>query len=92
MANSKYTRENLPQICENKVCISNCGMHTELIFKHGYDLPEFCGFVVMKTDKGIEIMRQHYREFIKVALKYKVNIQVGTITYRASPDWAKKVH
>ncbi len=81
----------MEQELKSRFRIMSGGVHTTLIFKHGYELPEFAAFVLLRDDKATKIIREDYIDFIKVALKHKVSIELLAVTYKAHPDIAKKV-
>ena len=88
---SKYSRDNLTQMHENKLCICDGGLETGLIFDLGIDLPMFCALVALKTKAGEDALYKYYANYAKLAVKYKVNFCLETATWRASPEWGEKV-
>lgn len=86
---SKY-RNNLPQLSDTPF-ITDGGLETTLIFHHGYDLPEFAAFDLLKYPVGYKTLRQYYLDYIKVAEKSRVGFILESPTWRASRDWGAKI-
>jgi len=86
---SKY-RNNLPQL-SNENFLTDGGLETTLVFKHGYDLPEFAAFDLFKHQEGFNTLKTYYRPYIHMALENRVNFILESPTWRASRDWGKKI-
>ena len=71
--------------------IMDGGLETTLIFRHGYDLPEFAAFPLLDQDKGRDILRDYYLRYIHVARKNGYGFILEGPTYRASSSWGDKL-
>jgi S-methylmethionine-dependent homocysteine/selenocysteine methylase len=86
---AKY-RNNLPQL-SGDLFITDGGFETTLIFHDGFELPEFAAFDLLKHDQGSDAIRKYYRTYISIAKTHKVGFILESATWRASPDWGKKL-
>ena len=86
---AKY-RNNLPQAAD-KYFLTDAGLETVLIFHENIDLPEFAAFYLLKDDKGTEVLRNYYQSFAALARENKVGLVLESPTWRANPDWARKI-
>lgn len=86
---SQY-RNQLPQLSP-KTFITDGGLETTLIFQHGYDLPEFAAFQVLKRPEGYAVLRDYYRTYARTAKTNKVGFILEGFTWRASRSWGDKL-
>jgi len=86
---AKY-RNNLPQL-SGELFLTDGGIETTLIFHENLDLPEFAAFDLLKSEKGIEALRQYYRRYASIARDYEVGFILESPTWRSSPGWAEKI-
>ena len=85
----KY-RTGLPQLTMSTF-MTDGGLETDLIFNHGLDLPEFAAFDLLKDEKGKEVLRNYFRDYLEVSKKQCSGFVLEAPTYRANPDWALKI-
>ncbi|MCO6511181.1 MAG: homocysteine S-methyltransferase family protein [Aridibacter famidurans] len=71
--------------------VTDGGLETTLLFKEGFELPEFASFVLLKDERGREALRKYFREYLDIALDVKAPAILETATWRANPDWASKI-
>jgi S-methylmethionine-dependent homocysteine/selenocysteine methylase len=71
--------------------ITDGGMETTLIFKQGFDLPDFASFVLLDDPAGRDALRAYYRSYIDIAEARGVGIIIDTPTWRANPDWGERL-
>ena len=86
---AKY-RSDLPQL-SGDLFLTDGGMETTLIFHEGLELPLFAAFDLMKSDEGCEALRKYFRPYASLAKKYEVGFILESPTWRANPDWGKKL-
>ncbi|KAG7354182.1 homocysteine S-methyltransferase [Nitzschia inconspicua] len=83
----------LPHQNRDVLYLTDSGLETQLIFKDGFDLPEFASFTLLLDQRGWEHCKQYYRRH--AALVADSTNDVGfvfeSMTWRASPDWLKKL-
>jgi S-methylmethionine-dependent homocysteine/selenocysteine methylase len=67
------------------------GPETEVMYKHGFELPEFAMFPLLDDPAGVARLREMYRAVLDVAVEQACGVVLGGLDYRASPDWADLV-
>lgn len=80
----------LPQLSGRPV-VTDGGLETDLIYHHGVDLPDFAAFPLVDDDKGRELLRRYYDEYVAIAARAGVALQLETPTWRASGDWGQRL-
>ena len=83
-------RAGLPQV-GGAVFLTDSGIETVLIFHHGYELPDFAAFVLLDDEAGVETLRSYYRDHAAIARDAGAGFIFESPTWRASPDWAKRL-
>ncbi|XP_059093901.1 uncharacterized protein LOC131888952 isoform X1 [Tigriopus californicus] len=85
--------QNLPMIRnKDKVYVTGIGLETFLLFENGLPMPHFASFTALQDATGRNILVNLYHQLIEVAKSYKVDgIVLDTPTWRANPDWARKL-
>ena len=84
---SKY-RKALPQLSD-KVFVTDGGLETTLIFHHGYELPYFAAFELLRSKSGEQRIKDYYRQYAEIALNNGAGFVLESATWRASSDWGK---
>lgn len=84
------TTQKLPQL-ENKICITDGGMETDLVFHHQLDLPEFASYDLLRHQQGYETLVHYYTSYAELAQRYKLGLVLETPTWRANADWGDKI-
>jgi len=82
---SKY-RNSLPQLSD-KLFLTDGGMETTLIFHDGIDLPYFAAFDQLRSEDGINRIRDYYRRYAAIATSNNVGFVLESVTWRANSDW-----
>ena len=67
------------------------GQETELMYKHGFELPEFAMFPLLDEPNAVAALREMYRAYLDTAARNGFGAVVGGLDYRASPDWAARL-
>ena len=83
-------RNGLPQLAGN-LFLTDGGLETTLIFRNGFDLPEFGAFTLLKHESGREAMRKYYRKYASIARDHGVGFILESATWRASTAWGNKL-
>jgi S-methylmethionine-dependent homocysteine/selenocysteine methylase len=86
---AKY-RNCLPQL-SGDLFITSGGMETTLIYHEHIQLPCFASFNLLKDESGCEWMKNYLRRFVNIAKKYHIGYILQSATWRANPDWIKKL-
>jgi S-methylmethionine-dependent homocysteine/selenocysteine methylase len=87
---SKY-RNNLPQL-NGDLFLTNGGLETTLIYHEKIKLPYFSAFDILKDDSGYQWMKNYLRTFVNIAQKSNLGFILESPTWRAHPDWIKKLN
>ena len=73
------------------IYLTEGGAETEILYKWGYELPEFAMFPLLDNPKADRTIREMYRRYFEVAEKNGTGMVVLAHDYRASPDWSAKL-
>lgn len=87
---AKY-RNALPQLAD-QLFITDGGLETTLVFLDGIELPEFAAFVLLGELEGQHRLETYFLDYIHLAHRQGVGFIYESPTWRASSDWAKKLH
>ncbi len=63
------------------------GQETEMMYKYGFDLPEFALFPLLDDPRAVVELRGMYSRYLDVAARHGFCPLMGGLDYRASPDW-----
>ena len=67
------------------------GQETELMYKHGHELPEFAMYPLLDDARAVADLTAMYTRVLEVAAAHGFVALIGGLDYRASPDWAEKL-
>jgi homocysteine S-methyltransferase len=67
------------------------GQETELMYKHGHELPEFAMYPLLDDRRAVADLTDMYTRYLEVAAAHGLVALMGGLDYRASPDWASKL-
>lgn len=67
------------------------GQETELMYKHGHELPEFAMYPLLDDPAAVADLTAMYQRYLQVAAIHGMVPLMGGLDYRASPDWASKL-
>ena len=81
--------KSFPTQQEGRFYLSEGGTETELMYKYGFELPQFAMFPLLDNPDAVSKMREMFRSYLEVAAKYKTCALMGGLDYRASPDWGE---
>lgn len=73
----------------NDIYLTDGGTETWLMYKRGFDLPEFSAFHLLNDTKATRAIREYYRAFADIAVKLGTGFIFDSLTYRASRDWGR---
>ena len=71
--------------------VTDSGLETDLIFHHGVDLPDFAAFTLLGDPQGEALLRQYFEDHVRIAAAAGHGIVLETPTWRASPDWGRRL-
>ena len=78
----------LPHETEN-MFLTDGGTETWLMYKRGFELPEFSAFHLLNDARATEALREYYRAFADIAVNLGTGFIFDSLTYRASRDWGQ---
>lgn len=81
----------LPPMGAGELFLTEGGSETEIMYRHGFELPEFAMFPLLDNPKAVPIMRNMFRAQLDVAAEYELSFLLTGLDYRASPDWGAKL-
>ena len=64
------------------------GQETEIMYKYGFELPEFAMFPLLDQPRAVSELRGMYSRYLDTAARHGFGALMGGLDYRASPDWA----
>lgn len=67
------------------------GQETEILYRHGHDLPEFAMYPLLDRPDALAAMRGMYERYLQTAAASGFSALMGGLDYRASPDWGAKL-
>src|SRR5918994_632533 len=67
------------------------GQETELMYKHGHELPEFAMYPLLDDPRAVADLTDMYTRYLEIAAAHRLVALIGGLDYRASPDWASKL-
>lgn len=76
---------------EGVLYLTEGGQETELMYKHGHDLPEFAMYPLLDDVSAVAALTDMYTRYLEVAAAHGLIALMGGLDYRASPDWAGKL-
>jgi homocysteine S-methyltransferase len=76
---------SLPQVSGRPV-VTDGGLETDLIYHHGADLPDFAAFPLIDGERGRELLMGYYGEYVGIAARAGVAVQLDTPTWKANAD------
>lgn len=82
---------DFPPRLENKFYLTEGGTETEILYKWGFELPEFAMFPLLDDPEADRVVRDIYRRYFDVAEKHDTGLLIVGHDYRASPDWGAKL-
>lgn len=78
-----------PSHQEGRFYLSEGGTETELMYKYGFELPQFAIFPLLNNTGAVSKMRQMFRSYLDVVANSGMCALMGGLDYRASPDWGE---
>ena len=82
---------DFPPRLEGKFYLTEGGTETEVMYKWGFELPEFAMFPLLDNPEADAVIRDMYRRYLDVAAEQNTGLLLNGHDYRASPDWGAKL-
>lgn len=80
--------DKLPQL-DGAVFLTDGGLETDLIFRRGYDLPEFASFPLHDDRASEQVLADYFRDYLRLGAEHGHGLVLETATWRASSDWGQ---
>lgn len=71
------------------IYLTEGGQETEVMYGHGFELPEFAMFTLLDDPDAMAVVRGMYERYLDTAVRHQTAVLIGGLDYRASPDWAQ---
>ena len=82
----------IPECFKKRTFLTNAGTETYLCFQQGFDLPEFCGFVIHEDELEWKKLVQNYlTPTLKTAAEGGYGLMLDALVWRAQPDFLEKL-
>lgn len=82
-------KKTFPSQQNGRFYLSEGGTETELMYKYGFELPQFALYPLLNNHDATSTMRGMFRSYLDVVARNEMNALMGGLDYRASPDWGK---
>ena len=80
------------ELFEKRKFLTNAGTETYLCFQQGFDLREFCAFVIHEDDsEWAKLVQNYLSPIFKIASENGYGLMLDTLVWRAQPDFLKKL-
>ena len=80
-----------PRLEDGRFYLTEGGAETEVLYKWGFELPEFAMFPLLDNPDADRVIRDMYRRYFEVAEAHDTGLLILGHDYRASPDWGAKL-
>ena len=81
----------IPPMDSDEIFLTEGGTETEIMYRHGFELPEFAMFPLLENPKAALALRGILSEQLDVAAEFGLSFMLTGLDYRASPDWGNKL-
>jgi S-methylmethionine-dependent homocysteine/selenocysteine methylase len=71
--------------------VTDGGLETDMLFHHGFNLPEFAAFPLLEDRAGRAALDAYYDQYAAIARAAGQGLLLETPTWRANPDWAERI-
>lgn len=75
----------------NYYYLTDGGLETTMIFHLCIELNHFAAFELLNDDDGKHLLKEYYSDYMLIARQYGLKFIIEAPTWRANPDWAKKL-
>ncbi|MBE9547815.1 MAG: homocysteine S-methyltransferase family protein [Proteobacteria bacterium] len=82
-------KKTFPRQRKGRFYLSEGGTETELMYKYGFELPQFAMFPLLDNPAAVAKMKEMFRKYLDVVANNGMCALMGGLDYRASPDWGK---
>ena len=83
--------QDFPPRRDGRIYLTEAGTETEVLYKWGFELPEFAMFPLLDDPEAHRVITDMFRRYMDVAEAHDTGMLMASHDYRASPDWAAKI-
>ncbi|MGH6737001.1 MAG: homocysteine S-methyltransferase family protein [Methyloceanibacter sp.] len=80
-----------PPAGTGEIFLTEAGTETEILYRHGFELPEFSMLPLLDDPRAMSVLRDMFRSQLNVAAEFGLSVMLTGLDYRASPDWGAKL-
>lgn len=73
----------------DRLFLTEGGIETEILYKWGFELPQFAMYPLLDKPDAMSAIRGMYRRYLDVVAAHGLSALMGGLDYRASPDWGE---
>jgi homocysteine S-methyltransferase len=84
-------RKRFPPQADGTLYLAEGGQETEVMYRHGHELPEFAMYPLLERPEAMAALRGMYERYLEEAAAAGFSVLMGGLDYRASPDWGAKL-
>ncbi len=81
----------LATLDDDRLFLTDGGLETVLVFERGLDLPLFATFPMVETAEGRATYEAYLRPYLAIAADAGAGFVLGTLTWRASHGWGRRL-
>ena len=84
--------DRVRRLFEKQLFLTNAGTETYLVFQQGFELPEFCGFVVFDDeDAWTTLAERQLATILRCTADARAGLLLDALVWRAQPDFLEKL-
>ena len=80
-----------PEFEKGRYYLTEGGQETEIMYRHGHDLPEFAMFALLDRPEARADMHHMFTRYLETAAESGFVPLMSGLDYRLSPDWGKLI-
>lgn len=82
-------QDHFPDQNNDMLYLAEGGSETEIMYKFGYELPQFAMFPLLDNPQAVAEMERMFQRYLDTAAEHGFAALMGGLDYRASPDWGE---
>jgi S-methylmethionine-dependent homocysteine/selenocysteine methylase len=82
-------QNHFPEQTKDILYLTEGGSETEIMYKFGYELPQFAMFPLLDDPDAAAAMAGMFERYLDTAAEHGFAAMMGGLDYRASPDWGQ---
>ena len=83
---------NISRLLEERVFVTNAGTETYLVFQQGFELPEFCAFLIHEDESAwVELEQRYLYPILDSVANSGHGLLLDALVWRAHPDFIAKL-